>query len=811
MLFVLTACSSGPDMPETEPEKKPTEAREWVVKWQDDPEPEFLETVEVLRENKEDHTMLVKVKPDIDQEKWRAKWILNDNVEYIQPNLMYKLNYETDERDERQAADLVEKPARDFFLHQIHAYQAWEVWEPQREVVIAVIDTGVDTDHPFIAPHLVKQTNIVNPGAGAEDIMAEDVLLPEEQGKTPREIEEMYADDETAKHDYWERLEAVGHGTNVTGVLLQTLGLIDGEMPAAATETTAKIMPIKVMGYVNGEKVGGSDFDMSEAIRMAVHKGADIINLSLGDWAYSKNARDAVQMAEEAGVLVIAAAGNWQSGVNEPIFYPAAFPGVLAVGGVTRDGEYDEYSNHGPGLDLTAPDESIWTIHVGDDEYRWRDGNSFATPQVTAVAAMVMQQYPYMSPAQVRSLLRQTANSSEGDWNPKTGYGVVDAFRAMTEIPQASIYKFNHSQEQAARVSVNDRVEAVLEASHEEDWYVFDIPNFGTDLNYRVNVRIRLSRPLDDGVEVRIKRPGDAEMVSYTVKETEDLLLTVPPGELYLALRFQEEEVSPYLGYELETEILTTPDAYEDNDHQWHAYDLTLEDEETYLEGTFHTEGDKDWYRIKTPDAGNVTIEVAASTPRMDLALFVQQLGGNGVLVDESGPMGKEELQIRVEAGGVYYIRVHDLNIHPTVGMYHMWVTYEPIVSDMNEGNNRSDQATSLTGAQGPVMASLHGRSDIDWYRFRVPQDTEVTVYVTGMEGRVRAEITVYEAGLSALAKHVIASEESEFTWTESLPAGDYYVRVRPLDGVNKETPYAIGYIMPESGHVEADDMPIDG
>lgn len=807
MLFMLTACGSESDVPEAESEKKPTEAREWIVKWQDDPDPEFLETVEVLRENEEDHTMLVKVKSDIDQEKWRAKWILNDNIEYIQPNLKYKLNYETD----WEAEVLVEKPSRDHFLHQIDAHQAWEVWKPEREVVIAVIDTGVDTDHPLIAPHLVKQTNIVRPGEDAQDIMLEDVLLPEEQGKTPQEIEEMYTDDGQAQNDYWERIEAVGHGTNVIGVLLQTLGLIDGNEPVSATEMSAKIMPIKVMGYVNGEKVGGSDFDMSEAIRMAVNKGADIINLSLGDWAYSKNACDAIQMAEEAGVLVVAAAGNWQNGVNEPIFYPAAFPSVLAVGGVTRDGEYDEYSNHGLGLDLAAPDESIWTLHVGDDEYRWRDGNSFATPQVTAVAAMVMQQYPYMSPAQVRSLLRQTANAQEEDWNPKTGYGVVNAFHAVTEIPRANIFHSNHSQEEAARISVNDRVEAVLETAHEENWYVFDIPHLGNDLNYRVNVFIQLARPLDHGVEVRIKRSGDEEMMSYTVKEAEDLLLTVPPGELYLAFRFQEEETSHYLGYELETEILTTPDAYEDNDHQWHAYDLTLVDEETYLQGTFHTEGDKDWYRIRTPDTGNVTIEVAASTPRMDLALFVQQLGGNGVLVDETGPMGKEELQIRVEAGGVYYIRVHDLNIHPTLGMYHMWVTYEPVVSDANEANNRSDQATSLTGTQGPVLASLHSGQDMDWYRFRVSQDTEVTVYITEMEGRVRAEITVYEEGLHALAKHTIASEETEFTWTENLPAGEYYVRVRSLDGLDQETPYAIGCIMPEGGVYDAGDMPIDG
>lgn len=796
LLLTVTACSSEPEMIETEPAEKPTEAREWVVKWNGEPNEAFLETVEVLRENEEDQTMLVRVNPDVDQNKWRAKWMLDDNIEYIQPNFQYKLNNVYNRKGEEISAGEAKEPARDYFLEQTYVKKAWEQWKPQREVTIAVVDTGVDTDHPLIAPHLVKGMNIIYPGEAAEDITLEDIRLPEEQGKSDEEIEAMYAEDHSMLADYDARLGAVGHGTGVTGVLLQMLGLIKDGKPVAPTETSAKIMPIKVMGFNNGVKEGGSDFDMSEAIRMAVNRGADIISLSLGDWAYSKNARDAIQLAEQSGVLVVAAAGNHQGGVNEPIFYPAAFPSVLAVGGVTPEGQYDTFSNHGAGMDLVAPDVDIWTTNVGGQAFHTMDGNSFATPQVTAVAAMVMQQNPRMSPAQVRNLLRQTADSSEGRWNEETGYGRLNAYRAITELPQPDIYEQNDNQSTAARVSVNDRIEAVLDGADDEDWYELDIPNLGADLEYRVNVHLKLPRSLDKGVELLVKRPGENELASYPVGNTEDIHLTSKPGEMYIALRFQDGETSRYLGYELETQLSTAPDPYEDNDHQWHAYDLDLTTE-SLIEGTFHTDGDRDWYRVQTPDPGNLTIGVTAATPRIDPVLFVQQLGGNGVLIDEAGPVQQEQLQIRVEAGGIYYIRVTDLNINPSIGKYRLWVNYEPLVNDMNEPNNSSDQAAPLTGTESLASAALHSSTDYDWYRFKVPEETQVSLVVTGKEGRVEAEVNLYGENLQALGRRTLDPEQKEMTWTQTLPEGEYYVRVRRLSG-EETTPYEIRYLLPD-------------
>ena len=801
LILTLVACQEQSQKTDVTMSDKPNETREWVVKWHGDPSQDFLETVEILRQNEDENTMLVQVKESIDQEKWRAKWILVDEVEYIQPNFQYKINTANSERIGEELTGIEPgAPAHDYFLERSNVRRAWEVWEPVRSVTIAVIDTGVDTQNPLIAPHLVKQTNIVYPGAGADDVTVEDVRLPEEQGKSEAEIQMMYEGDYLALADYESRMGVVGHGTSVTSVLLQTLGLIDGEEPVAATETTAKIMPIKVMGFTNGEKEGGSDFDMTEAIRRAVNRGADIITLSLGDWAYSKNARDAVAMAEQAGVLVVAAAGNWQNGVNEPIFYPAAFPNVLAVGGVTASGEYDEQSNRGMGLDIVAPNEHILTLNVGG-EYRYMDGNSFATPQVTAVAAMIMQQQPQLSPSQVRQLLRQTSKTGEGGWDKETGYGHLDAYRAITEWPEVDIYENNDNQEAAATISVNDRIEAVLSSEDEEDWYLLSIPDLGDSVAYQMRVNVKLPRSLRAGVELLVKRPGERQLVSYSLHQTDDVLLTVEQGEVYLALRFQKGEPSRYLAYELETELVPAPDIYEDNDQQWHAYDLEVKDE-LFIEGTLHKEGDTDWFRIHTPEAGNLSFALMSSTPRMDLMLFVQRLGGSGVLVDEVGPMEPENLQIRVEAGGDYYVRITDLNISPVIGKYQLWVNYEPIVSDANEPNDRSDLATVLPGPEIPVSAALTDPLDIDWYRFSVLEATDVTLFVEGMSEQVQAQISLYDDDLSAIGQQTIVADKEERSWTRRLAEGDYYVRVRRLSGA-ETTPYMIGYSLPEATQLD--------
>lgn len=808
LILALTSCQTEPQTTDVKPAEKPNETREWVVKWNGDPSPDFLDSVEVLREIEEEHTLLVRVKPDVDQEKWRAMWILEDDVEYIQPNFQYKLNTQIDDPlGEETSAEQSKLPARDYFLERSKVRQAWQEWEPERSVTIAVIDTGVDTDNPLIKPHLDKETNIVYPGDKAHDITVEDVLLPEEQGLSEDEIEEMYEEDYSAAADYESRLGSVGHGTSVVGVLMQMLGLINGDKPVPATETTAKIMPIKVMGFQDGEKEGGSDFDMSEAIRMAVNRGADIVSLSLGDWAYSQNALDAVTFAEQSGVLVVAAAGNWQDGINEPIFYPAAFPSVVAVGGVTPQGEYDRQSNQGMGLDIVAPDEQVWTLNVGGD-YRYMDGNSFATPQVTAVAAMIMQQNPTMSPAQVRQLLRQTSDSPLADWNQETGYGRLNAYRAITEVPKADIYKRNDNQENAATVSVNDRITAVLKTADDEDWFLLRTPGLGEGLEYRMNVHVQLPHSLEEGVELLVKRPGESDPATYTLTDSDDVFLTVQSGDVYIALRFQEDEPREYLAYELETALLNAPDPYEDNDQQWHAYDLDVEDER-FIEGTFHKDGDMDWYRISTPEAGNLSMTLSASTPRIDPVLFVQQLGGNGILVDDAGPMQQEQLQIRVEAGGVYYIRVSDLNISATIGTYQLWVTYEPVVNDLNEPNNRSNEATMFPGPNTPVSAALQSRLDYDWYRFKVWEETDVTVFVTGMEGRVKAELNLYDAKLRVIGQQIVGADNSDLTWKRQLSPGDYYIRVRSVSG-EETTPYMIGYRVPHAKNVDNAGLPPD-
>lgn len=795
LLLTLAGCRTDPQTFDTEQTDKPTEAREWVVKWSGEPAQDFLDTVEVLRENEEDHTMLVRVNPDIDQEKWRAEWLLHDNIEYIQPNFRYKLNVaKPGQREGGSGPFERERLPLDYFLDRTEASRAWEAWEPKREVTIAVIDTGVDPEHPLIAPHLVRQTNMIAPGAGAEDITVEDVRKDEEQGKSDAEIAEMYADDPEAYDDYFfGRLGAVGHGTSVIGVLLQMLQLIDGDEAVPPSATSAKVMPIKVMGYENGEKVGGSDFDMTEAIRMAVGRGADIISLSLGDWAYSKNARDAVALAEDAGVLVVAAAGNKQGVTNTPIYYPAAFPTVLAVGGVTMTDEYDEYSNYGPGLDLVAPDENIWTTTVGG-EFRMVDGNSFAVPQVTAAAAMVMQQHPFMSPAQVRQLLRQTADALQDEWNVQTGYGRVNAFRAVSEPLKPHIYGENDEAHKAVPVSVDSRIEAALQTEEDENWYVLDFPRADGELTYHVRVRVTLPRRLEEGAELLVKRPGEAEPVAYTIRQTEDVHLTVPPGEVTMGVRFREGEASGYLSYALETELMMAPDPYEDNDHQWHAYELELPLEQG-VTGTFHTDGDRDWYRMTTPESGTLTVELAADSPRMDPVLFVQQLGGSGVLVDEYGPMGSESLQIRVEADSTYYVRVSDENINATIGTYHLWIDYEPDRHAVHEPNNRSDRAVRLQ--QGvPAAAELYEPGDVGWYRFAVDEEADVSLYVAEMEGPIEAEVTLYDRQLRGISQHVLQPGETELSWEETLSQGEYFVRIKNLSGEGA-SPYVIGYLLP--------------
>lgn len=286
-------------------------------------------------------------------------------------------------------------------LSAVGAPEAWPEADGEG-VVVAVVDSGVDADHPDLE-------GAVLPGRSYVDV---------DPGARPRLLA-VGTDPGPVYERAFAQADPVGHGTAVAGLIA---GRADAAEPGIAPE--AAILPVRVLDdenrYHDSAMVGA-------AVEWAVDNGADIVNLSLGGHYDSAPFAEAIAYAERHDVLVVACTGNQrQDGPDEAVWFPARLPDVLAVTGVDRSGERWGTAVTGGETDLAAPGADLLAPEAGGG-HRTVTGTSFAAALVSGAAALVRSAHPDWTAEQVRRALTATARPG-GDG---LGAGVVDAAAAV--------------------------------------------------------------------------------------------------------------------------------------------------------------------------------------------------------------------------------------------------------------------------------------------------------------------------------------------------------------------------------------------
>ncbi len=246
----------------------------------------------------------------------------------------------------------------------INAPLAWDTTLGDPGVILAVLDTGIDRNHPEFAGRLLPGWDFANDDADPSDDN--------------------------------------GHGTSVAGIAAASIDNGTGSTGIAGRVT---ILPIKVLNDGNT----GWWSDVSAGITYAVNNGAKVINLSMGGASGSNSMQNAIAYALSKGVIVVAAAGN---NGNDVPFYPAAYDSVLAAGAVESTSTRWSYSNYGNNIDLMAPGTLVWNTYwtaAGGSGYIYMSGTSMAAPHVAGAAALLYSINPNLTPAEIRTLLYETA------------------------------------------------------------------------------------------------------------------------------------------------------------------------------------------------------------------------------------------------------------------------------------------------------------------------------------------------------------------------------------------------------------------
>lgn len=279
-------------------------------------------------------------------------------------------------------------------LDLVRAPEAWAKGYTGKDIVVAVLDTGLDITHPELAPNLWT-----NPGEIPDNNVDDDRngLVDDLHGWNFLQGNRDISDGD-------------GHGTHVAG----TIAAASNNAGIVGVAPDAKIMPLKVLSEISTTS-GRFDANVAQAIRYAANQGAKVINMSIGDFVNSMpETRLALRQARRAGVVAVMAAGNSkQDGMVRPLlpaFYAAQGLGI-AAGAIDRAQILADFSNpagNRPMPFFSAPGVGVRST-VPNNQFAVYDGTSMASPHIAGVVALMRGANPTLTPAQIEQILMETA------------------------------------------------------------------------------------------------------------------------------------------------------------------------------------------------------------------------------------------------------------------------------------------------------------------------------------------------------------------------------------------------------------------
>lgn len=364
-----------------------------------------------------------------------------DAIEFIEPNYLVEVTAFPNDLYLTQQS----------YLNETRVIQSWskellvrEQTKNEVKPVIAVLDTGVDVDHPDLMNKIWRnsaekidgrdndQNGFVDDVNGWDFVDGDNSLKPDISGSYVK--------------------DAVNHGTIVAGIAAAETNNSAG---ISGVSWYASIMPLRVLGSDGS----GDVFTVIAAIEYAIQKDVDVINMSFVGINYSQAMFNAIKRASDNGIIVVTAAGNTDSEINGidtditktyPVCYDSGEENyVLGVASVDSYQKKSLFSNYGKCVDVVAPGENIYGVSVHEPtsldfgnlyDGVWA-GTSLAAPQVSGLAATLKSLRPDLSGDEIKTLIIETAksvNAKNPTYNNKLGAGIIDAEAALDKATNYS-------------------------------------------------------------------------------------------------------------------------------------------------------------------------------------------------------------------------------------------------------------------------------------------------------------------------------------------------------------------------------------
>ncbi len=323
-------------------------------------------------------------------------------VEYAEPNYIVRAAIVPD--------DPFYPTKQAWYYDAINAPAAWDIERGRSSIIVAVLDTGVQLDHPDLEAKV---------WINAREVLGNDI----DDDKNGC-IDDVHGCDFVVLPPSSDPSDDHGHGTMVAGILAARS---NNDLGVAGTAWGVTLLPVKVLDSAGA----GTASDVAQGIVYAAKSGAQIINLSMARPSPSRALEGAVKEAHDVfGAILVGASGNeGQEGVG----YPAAYPGAIAVSSFDQSDPDTRapFSNWGPEVNVAAPGVAVFSTYLHGG-YATGEGTSFGTAFVSGLIALLLSQDSSRSDDDIRALLRISADDlPDGDTSYWDGWGRLNMGRAL--------------------------------------------------------------------------------------------------------------------------------------------------------------------------------------------------------------------------------------------------------------------------------------------------------------------------------------------------------------------------------------------
>lgn len=689
----------------------------------------------------------------------------NENVVYAQPN--YRL-YTASEDALNSKLWAMENKGQIINGTQgnekadLNIQAAWDITRGSEDVVVAVLDTGIDITHPALAGSIWVNADEQSNGSDSDG----NGYIDDINGWN-------FVNNDSSVFD---KAEIDEHGTHMAGIIAA-----NGQNGVYGVAPNVKIMPLKVM-----ENDSGYTSDIIEAISYAEANGAKIVNCSFAGLDYNPALEDAISKSD---MLFVTAAGNFATSTDNLVAFPACYDckNIISVGASDNTGSIAALSSHGDLVNVYAPGTGIYST-LPDEQYDFKDGTSCSAAYVSGIAALLYSEYPELTAEQAKEAIctkpngdeMQILSNSETQLDAKAILQfdldhAISSFRDFIPLDsdnsnKQNAYCFSFTEENGIKCKIDmsgefaGRLTISAAIKSDEDTTVFqsDISDSNTVIavnniedNTEYNFVLTVNNEVYNGKLMRCLSDDNYYYAEYynIVKNTEDDNPSLMTADVSLQASKNEGEPNNSMGSA-----------------------LTVNSDDT-VAGTLSSASDVDWFKVKFSSNGVANFWLGNVPANCNYQLELYNASGTNIAGSYNGD-GQQELIsfYGVSANVWYYVKIYSAKGSSTTSSYTFRTKWYP-PKDSYESNDTFASATSLTLNRSKT-ATINHPDDVDFYKFTISGENYVDVLLSGIPSGCVYDMAVYNGRGDSYLLTTVTGSGTTREYTATLNSGTYYVKI---------------------------------